>query len=238
MQRQGMISRLGIHTVIALVCGAMTVFPYCWILGLLASHTDESTYEITNGETKRKIVCIEGTTIQTYATMSLNADSNFQFGTGQGQAHLLPESIPKWANVSTSSPSAEEATRQRMQLSIGVGWPVVALRSSFVIEGNRIVERTPVLPWPSSAQTIRTLPPRHFQVVPVWPGYIQTALALAIIWPLILTALWGFDVAIRWNRRRRGVCEKCKYPVRALHLCPECGIPSSRPVSHQIGRNQ
>ncbi len=60
---------------------------------------------------------------------------------------------------------------------------------------------------------------------PMWIG-ITGALSNTLTYAALLYAgLFGTGVAIRWNRRRRGLCTKCKYQLARLATCPECGTP-------------
>jgi hypothetical protein len=57
-------------------------------------------------------------------------------------------------------------------------------------------------------------------VVPVFPGFlINTVFYAAILWLLFLTPI----TARRIIRRRRGLCEKCAYPIGVSPICTECG---------------
>ena len=59
-------------------------------------------------------------------------------------------------------------------------------------------------------------------LVPSWPGFLaDTAIYASLWWGLLA----GIPAARRTLRRRRGLCINCKYHVKDLAICPECGTP-------------
>jgi hypothetical protein len=60
---------------------------------------------------------------------------------------------------------------------------------------------------------------------PIWSGLLVNTLCFAMVTWLTLRAA----SAVRSRRRRRrGVCEQCRYPLRGTSRCPECGWAASR----------
>jgi len=57
-------------------------------------------------------------------------------------------------------------------------------------------------------------------IKPVWPGFIINTLFYAGLLWLLFTTLFA---ARRALRRRRGLCEKCAYPIGTSPVCTECG---------------
>jgi hypothetical protein len=113
-----------------------------------------------------------------------------------------------------------------------VGWPMRALRSQRV--GS--FEGAPRGPLPSttfaswrvgivrstaiSALGVSGSHVRYIPVFPIWTGFIANSVFFgATVWLAIL----GVPRLMRWNRRRRGRCPACAYPVGASPVCTECG---------------
>ena len=55
---------------------------------------------------------------------------------------------------------------------------------------------------------------------PLWPGFIINTLFYALLLWLLFFAPFA---ARRMLRRRRGLCEKCAYPLGVSPICTECG---------------
>jgi len=57
---------------------------------------------------------------------------------------------------------------------------------------------------------------------PIWKGFVFNSLfyAAAVLVPFVIVTQ-----ARRWRRRRRGLCERCAYPVGTSCVCSECGAP-------------
>jgi hypothetical protein len=69
---------------------------------------------------------------------------------------------------------------------------------------------------------------RRIPVLPLWPGFITNTLFYALLlWLLFATPF----AARRMLRRRRGLCEKCAYPIGVSPVCTECGA-AVRPKSN------
>ena len=107
------------------------------------------------------------------------------------------------------------------------GWPLLAMRSHYELGAARLNAsgnyespvRAPrgILISNGSDVERRILPLR-----PIWPGFaINTVFYAAILWLLTL----GPFTARRMIRRKRGLCIKCGYDLRATSggSCPECG---------------
>lgn len=61
---------------------------------------------------------------------------------------------------------------------------------------------------------------RGLPLRPIWPGFIINT----IFYALLLWLLFAIPFAVRrMLRRRRGVCERCAYPVGVSPVCTECG---------------
>lgn len=55
---------------------------------------------------------------------------------------------------------------------------------------------------------------------PIWWGVVGNAVAYAAITGALV---WLWSAGVRANRRRRGLCVACAYPVPTIGPCPECG---------------
>lgn len=65
-------------------------------------------------------------------------------------------------------------------------------------------------------------PPLSLPVAPIYSGLVINAAFYALLlWLLLTTPL----AARRMLRRRRGLCEKCAYPIGVSAVCTECGKP-------------
>lgn len=68
----------------------------------------------------------------------------------------------------------------------------------------------------------------HLILLPIRPVWIGAAVN-AVTWSAGLLALWeGMRAIRRWDRRRKGRCDKCGYFLNDRRVCPECGALSVR----------
>ena len=75
---------------------------------------------------------------------------------------------------------------------------------------------------------------RLLPVVPICSGFaIDTLFYAATLW-LLFAAPFSFR---RWRRARRGLCQKCAYPIGSSAVCTECGaaIPSPMRGRARVG---
>lgn len=57
--------------------------------------------------------------------------------------------------------------------------------------------------------------------------YVVAMLGNTLVWSVpVFGVLLAWRWLRGWNRRRRGLCTKCKYQLADLTTCPECGTPS------------
>jgi len=65
---------------------------------------------------------------------------------------------------------------------------------------------------------------------PLWAGLAVDSVAYAAgVW-LLVFGPGTLMAIIRGRRRRRGQCERCRYPVAGLARCPECGTATGLDV--------
>lgn len=60
---------------------------------------------------------------------------------------------------------------------------------------------------------------------PYWPGFLAAVVFWSVFWGLSIA---GVRRSVRSRRRARGLCIVCRYPVRDLETCPECGTSVRR----------
>lgn len=115
------------------------------------------------------------------------------------------------------------------------GWPMRAFREEWQYRclppGRYIGAPSEMGVWrvPNFGRLIRSQgePEKklYLPVTPQWGGLIvNTGLYAALIW----LALGGLRDWRRWQRRRRGQCRHCGYPIGASPVCTECGRPVSK----------
>ncbi|MEQ8850274.1 MAG: hypothetical protein RIB32_00665 [Phycisphaerales bacterium] len=104
------------------------------------------------------------------------------------------------------------------------GWPMLALRYSYVEDEAGVVRETPGIPvpkWDGWSRTLNVWPGR-LPVTPIWSGVVINTVFFGACW-FVLACAWrvGWD----WRRLRRGVCPHCRYDLRHDFSagCPECG---------------
>lgn len=68
---------------------------------------------------------------------------------------------------------------------------------------------------------------------PYWPGLLADSAFFALAWRL---AVAMFIRARNRSRTRRGLCVKCKYDLKDLPTCPECGTPVPRTPQATVPR--
>ena len=56
-----------------------------------------------------------------------------------------------------------------------------------------------------------------------WSSFVVNTIATAIPVLLLLRVRILCRLIAEWNRRRKGLCTHCAYPIRDLKKCPECG---------------
>jgi hypothetical protein len=114
---------------------------------------------------------------------------------------------PAWSYL-TELPDIDAPAKSISYSDTAFGWPSLALRRSS-IEGNATTEF-------NSVRVNGTALP----VRPIWPGFATNSLLLALLfWVLSLALL----LVRRDLRGRRGLCQRCAYPMGACPRCSECG---------------
>ncbi len=161
--------------------------------------------------------------------------------------NVLFSSPPPMLDVEASASS----TIHRVMRHDMAGWPMLSLESrsanamkewygshkfDFAVVGTRYIVGSPVS-W-ALADAFDSGIPEHylpsfirrgsgldsFPVRPLWPGFaLNTLLYAAIGWSIVRAFLSSLWFVIRHRRSQRGLCVACKYPVRGLAVCPECG---------------
>ncbi len=117
---------------------------------------------------------------------------------------------------------------------IASGWPLrCAARLSFLQEHISVYPGSPTPDtrvwyggWPAIDVRLPTPLakigpiPVHFPLRPIWAGL---AVNSAFYGCFVAAGAWAVGLAVRANRRRRGLCEVCKYPRGVSAVCTECG---------------
>jgi hypothetical protein len=139
----------------------------------------------------------------------------------------VPAGIPWWVRHRESRFAPDTSRKDAWRyLGEARGFPVVAMQQEFEMrhlpDGGRFFNTDFVvhggIPFAHGIHTPRSLPFR-----PIWPGFlINTLVYAALLWLIFLAPF----AARRMLRRRRGLCEKCAYPVGTWggsSVCTECG---------------
>ena len=115
------------------------------------------------------------------------------------------------------------------------GWPVRCMHRFLASRSPMKFSRSPVPARPASPLyggldllgNEKKLEPRgtsrgpaFFPLLPLWGGLAVNTVFYGC---LIAAIAWLAGWAVRANRRRRGLCEACKYPRGASPVCTECG---------------
>lgn len=77
-------------------------------------------------------------------------------------------------------------------------------------------------PFPSGGQSTRW---RALPLEPIWAGFVVNTIIHAAFVGLLLAAPLKLR---RVRRRRRGLCERCAYPIGTSDVCTECGTTIAR----------
>ena len=113
------------------------------------------------------------------------------------------------------------------------GWPFLCMSSTRIqpegAPSPYIRGAAPVLS-ASAYRTHASDPDRGaLPLIPIWPGLLANTAIFAVPWLLLALTI---PAARRSLRRRRGLCPRCAYDLRATPAaspCPECGqLPPSR----------
>lgn len=127
--------------------------------------------------------------------------------------------IPSWSGLTSAMPAFERGGPFEERVTIGFGWPMIALRSS-------ASEVSPVIRRILDARTTPSLPVALFPWVPVWPGFFVNTLAFGVTaWLAVWIITRPRRIFVEVMRMRRGRCVQCGYDLRFDFAggCPECG---------------
>lgn len=114
---------------------------------------------------------------------------------------------------------------------VALGWPLPAFRyEAYGVEptsyAGAFVHRFRMKPG--------DMPKRvAFPLIILWPGFIVNSIAYGALTYSLCRLL--IPVRSR-SRRRRGLCERCRYPVSGLATCPECGVNVMRSLVSEASR--
>jgi hypothetical protein len=135
----------------------------------------------------------------------------------------------------TATPDGPDPQVQHRQEHWRSGWPFLALQRTDTFDYSFTSKKPPGMdpPYfsiergiglPASVQTYtcKVLPVR-----PLWAGFLANTLLYAGAFGLVLFSPGAISRGRRERRRRRGECVRCRYEVRGLEVCPECGTPAS-----------
>jgi hypothetical protein len=141
-----------------------------------------------------------------------------QRGWGRRQAHV------------SSSVSGGRIAMPADRTIVIAGWPLLTVEGDYTPEwtGGRYIYHPRGMVSLMMAGRERDSPLR-----PIWPGFIVNTLFYALLLWLMFFAPFA---ARRTRRRRRGLCEKCAYPIGTSPICTECGAAVAHsPISANHG---
>lgn len=99
------------------------------------------------------------------------------------------------------------------------GWPLLSLRCEFRVRFPAGRPPPPEVQFKGGFEVGESFK-RLIPYEPIWPTFAMNTLFYALLlWLLFFAPL----AARRMIRRRRGLCEKCAYPIGVSPLCTECG---------------
>jgi hypothetical protein len=154
--------------------------------------------------------------------------------------HQIPP-VPKWIVVYRTaigareiSYSAEAGPLNWLAVETQAGWPMrcaVRYHMNYLeVNGWPNITGPDKRPWYGGLHaldrwheaypTVRV--PVYLPVKPLWTGL---AVNSAFYGCFVAAGAWAVGQAVRANRRRRGLCEVCKYPRGVSPVCTECGKP-------------
>lgn len=150
------------------------------------------------------------------------------FGDGT-EREVAPEELPGWTRTPDTPTSPQTRGRLKVVEQVG-GWPFLAWRGEYRIDGALTAPRC-IACFPDRRQvwlgswTDVTLYPYQ----PMFPGLIfNTLLYGAALFVIFQTTRHYAGRYRRWSRLARGLCPTCKYDIRGLPTCPECGHQTLR----------
>jgi hypothetical protein len=140
-------------------------------------------------------------------------------------ANFLPgdtRSLPKQTLPLKATYLFDESTdaRRVRHSAILLGWPLraVCFRATFPVAEAR--------KWQRQAPPLHTfLSDDRGQGRAMHLLWWQTGVNLAVTWAGWSAVLVGPTFLIRRIRSNQGLCRTCRYDVRGLNICPECGEP-------------
>lgn len=135
----------------------------------------------------------------------------------------------------TPTPHGPDPQVQHRQEHWRTGWPFRALQRTDTYDYTLSYATTPGLPAPIFSiergvglpRWLRTPSCTALSIRPIWAGLIGNATLAAAACGVIL---FGPAAGMRWRRerrRRRDECARCRYELRGLSTCPECGTRSN-----------
>lgn len=118
------------------------------------------------------------------------------------------------SKLAASPATAPNRTLQR----VTTGWPLPAMQYDSNGAPGAWTHGVPVL---GSSTLVAGLVPRRLPLRPLLVPSVVDAASFAVVGWTAIFAVSKFRAA---RRRRRGLCERCAYPVSGLAGCPECGF--------------
>lgn len=146
---------------------------------------------------------------------------------------------PAWAVCAQMQ--AGESPRGTLYTDTRVGWPFRCLQMRAAQNQGVVTITSTHLDWPASMPRNRV----YTSVVPlgfVWTGIFGNGAMLLVGFHAVRLATLGVKrllrIVLHANRRTRGLCPNCSYPIGVSGSCPECGSQTAKLHSGQIGGNQ
>jgi hypothetical protein len=141
----------------------------------------------------------------------------------------VEEWVPEWSRAFYEEPlgSGEDMIRiYGPRIAKGNGWPLISMGGAFGVTPEvprRVYSWYAIFLDPPPSQprpSFKVLGCRLLPFRPIWPGFaFNTVFYGVLLWLLIR----GPYALRRLNRRRRGLCPKCAYPMGNSPTCAECG---------------
>jgi len=205
---------------ICIVVGLITSVGVAWLAVATvdaSSNGDMEIYATEQSFPRWEYVRHQGNSYVRLISIALDRDYLIGLNRDHFSHSYIVNKGPRWSLI-RNKPSIEYMSLAPLVMETAWGWPMVCLVSVFVAD-QPLLTGTIVSGIPLETGTRRILTDL-LPIRPIWRGLVvNTALYAFITW-LVIVLLVRVRNSIR---RKRGLCIHCRYAVRDLPVCPECG---------------
>ncbi len=128
---------------------------------------------------------------------------------------------------------SDAVTFRDADFAVASGWPLLCLSSwrttrTITLSGDQGLRFQHVYHWgvvlsDETPNGYRQVMPTVLPLRPIWSSFAINSMAYAALMGVVVA---GFRSIRRCQRRSRGWCVRCAYPLVGMMVCPECACPN------------